>query len=82
MPFLLMVVLPFILLIGFFWFFLRKGKGNITQSFDFTKSKAKKFNKVSQKDKITFKDVAGQEEAKESLEEVIGYLHNPSTTFC
>ena len=27
---------------------------------------------------ITFKDVAGQEEAKESLEEVIGYLNNPS----
>ncbi|MGI6341294.1 MAG: ATP-dependent zinc metalloprotease FtsH [Minisyncoccales bacterium] len=76
-PFLLMVVLPFILLIVFFWFFFRKSKGNITQSFDFTKSKAKMFSKVSGDKKVTFDNVAGLEEEKEELTEIVDFLRHP-----
>lgn len=76
-PFLLMVVLPFILLIVFFWFFFRKSKGNITQSFDFTKSKAKMFSKVSGDKKVTFDNVAGLKEEKEELTEIVDFLRHP-----
>ena len=69
-------VLPVLLLIGFFWFFVyrgvQQGGGKI---FSFGKSRAKLLNPG--KDRITFKDVAGVDEAKEELQEIIEFLRDP-----
>ncbi|MDD4358521.1 MAG: ATP-dependent zinc metalloprotease FtsH [Candidatus Pacebacteria bacterium] len=74
-PFLLMVVLPFVLLGVFFFFFFRKSKGGITQTFDFTRPKAKMF--VQNGKKINFSDVAGLKEEKEELKEIVDFLKHP-----
>jgi len=67
-------VLPFVLLIGFaFYFFSRQMAGN-KSSMDFGKSKAR-LN--SDNNKITFKDVAGLKEEKEEVKELIDFLKNP-----
>lgn len=69
-------VMPVLLLIGFFWFFVyrgvQQGGGKI---FSFGKSRAKLSGK--EKDRITFKNVAGVEEAKEELQEIIEFLKDP-----
>ncbi|MDD5217330.1 MAG: ATP-dependent zinc metalloprotease FtsH [Candidatus Omnitrophica bacterium] len=69
-------VLPVLLLIAFFWFFVyrgvQQGGGKI---FSFGKSRAKL--SVKEKSPVTFRDVAGVEEAKEELEEIIEFLKDP-----
>ncbi|MEE0682838.1 MAG: ATP-dependent zinc metalloprotease FtsH [Bacilli bacterium] len=66
-------VLPFVLLIGFAFFFSRQMAGN-KSSMDFGKSKAR-LN--SDANKVTFKDVAGLKEEKEEVKELIDFLKNP-----
>ena len=67
-------VLPFVLVIGFaFFFFSRQMAGN-KSSMDFGKSKAR-LN--SDKNKVTFKDVAGLKEEKEEVAELIDFLKSP-----
>ena len=67
-------VLPFVLIIGFaFFFFSRQMAGN-KSSMDFGKSKAR-LN--SDSNKVTFKDVAGLKEEKEEVKELIDFLKNP-----
>ena len=69
-------IFPTLLLIGFFWFFVyrgvQQGGGKV---FSFGKSRAKLADK--EKSLITFKDVAGVEEAKEELQEIIEFLKEP-----
>jgi cell division protease FtsH len=67
--------LPFLLIIGFLWFMLRQAQGSNNQAMSFGKSNARVAN--FSKRKITFKDVAGAEEAKEELVEIIDFLKNP-----
>jgi cell division protease FtsH len=72
----LMGLLPFLLLAGLIYFFLIRqikmaGKGAMS----FGKSKARMLNK--EKNKITFKDVAGVEEAKEEVSELVEFLKDP-----
>ena len=67
--------LPMILLIGIWIFFMRQMQGGSGKAFSFGKSKAKLLTKDQHK--VTFKDVAGVEEAKEELEEIIEFLKDP-----
>ncbi len=67
--------LPFLLIIGFLWFMLRSAQGSNNQAMSFGKSNARIAN--FQKKRITFADVAGSEEAKEELVEIIDFLKNP-----
>jgi cell division protease FtsH len=67
--------LPFILLIGFWIFLMRQMQSGGNKALSFGKSKARLLS--SQQKKVTFKDVAGVEEAKEELTEIIEFLKEP-----
>ena len=70
-------ILPVLIMVGLFWFLFRGvgGKGGIGGMGNLGKSNAKVY--VEKKTGVTFLDVAGQDEAKESLQEIIDILHNP-----
>lgn len=71
----LIQALPFLLLIGFLAFTLRQMQAGGNKALSFGKSKAKLLN--NQQKRITFKDVAGVEEPKEELQEIIEFLKDP-----
>ncbi|MBI2833296.1 MAG: ATP-dependent metallopeptidase FtsH/Yme1/Tma family protein [Acidobacteria bacterium] len=66
---------PILLLIGFWIFFMRQMQSGGNKALSFGKSRAK-LSSSSQK-KVTFKDVAGVDEAKEELQEIIEFLKEP-----
>jgi cell division protease FtsH len=69
------ILLPTLLLIGFFFFFMRQAQGSNNQALSFGKSRARMF--AGDKPTVTFADVAGQEEAKQDLTEVVEFLKFP-----
>ncbi len=74
----LLNMLPWILLIGFWFFMIRRmqgGAGGVGGIFKFGKSRALLW--TSDQPRVSFKDIAGCQEAKEELKEVIDYLKNP-----
>lgn len=69
------VVLPIILMAAFFYYILRSQSRGAQDIFSFGRSRAKIFAKGRQD--ITFADVAGVDEAKKELEELVDFLKNP-----
>ncbi|NCO55407.1 MAG: ATP-dependent zinc metalloprotease FtsH, partial [Bacteroidetes bacterium] len=73
-------LLPLIIIIAIWMFFFRKmagGGGGAGGIFNIGKSRAKVFDKDSSHVKIDFKDVAGLEEAKVEIREIVDFLKNP-----
>jgi cell division protease FtsH len=67
--------IPFILLLAFWIFMMRQMQSGGNKALSFGKSRARLHS--SQQKKVTFKDVAGVEEAKEELQEIIEFLREP-----
>lgn len=67
--------LPILIIIAFFYFIFRQARGAQENIFSFGSNKAKAFNKVFPK--VTFNDVAGVDEAKEELTEIVDFLKHP-----
>lgn len=74
---LLPIALPVLFIVLFFWMLTRQAKGAGMQAFSFGQSKAKITDPNDKNNKVTFKDVAGNREAKEELKEIVDFLRNP-----
>ena len=74
---LLPFLLPFLLIALFLWFMFRQAQKGQTQALSFGKSNAKLTDPMNKGKKISFKDVAGIEEAKEELREIVDFLKHP-----
>ncbi|HKK28073.1 MAG TPA: ATP-dependent zinc metalloprotease FtsH [Gemmatimonadota bacterium] len=71
----LVSVLPWVLIIGLWFFLFRQMQGGSSRAFSFGKSKAKLLS--GDTPKVTFADVAGCDEAKDELQEIIEFLKDP-----
>ena len=74
---LLSIIIPIVLVVVMFVILLKSSSKSNNQAFDFGKTKAK----LSKKSNTTFKDVAGLDEEKEELVEVVDFLKNPKKYF-
>ncbi|MBQ7606550.1 MAG: ATP-dependent zinc metalloprotease FtsH [Desulfovibrionaceae bacterium] len=68
---------PMLLLIGVWIFFMRQMQTGTGKAMSFGRSRARLLNQEGDSNKVTFQDVAGVDEAKEELSEVVEFLSNP-----
>jgi cell division protease FtsH len=71
----LFVIFPFLLILGLFWWIFRQAQGSNNQAMSFGKSRARMFS--GDHPTVTFDDVAGVEESKEELKEIVEFLREP-----
>ncbi|MCB9162790.1 MAG: cell division protein FtsH, partial [Caldilineaceae bacterium] len=71
----LFALIPLLLLGAFFIFILRQAQGSGNQAFSFGKSRARMFS--GDTPTVTFNDVAGNDEAKQELQEIVEFLKEP-----
>ena len=69
------ILLPVLLIGGFFLYMMRQAQGQNNQAMGFGKSKAKLYG--LDKEKVVFDDIAGNESAKQDLQEVVDFLKHP-----
>lgn len=69
------IIIPVILIIAFFMYMMRQSQGQNNQAMGFGKSKAKLYGQ--DKEKVLFDDIAGNDSAKQDLEEVVDFLKHP-----
>lgn len=69
------IIVPVLIIVAFFMFMMRQAQGQNNQALGFGKSKAKLYG--SDKEKVTFADIAGNDSAKQDLEEVVDFLKHP-----
>ena len=69
------IIVPVILIAAFFMFMMRQAQGQNNQALGFGKSKAKLYGE--DKTKVVFGDIAGNDSAKQDLEEVVDFLKHP-----
>lgn len=69
------IVVPVLLIAAFFMFMMRQAQGQNNQALGFGKSKAKLYG--VDKEKVVFNDIAGNDNAKQDLEEVVDFLKHP-----
>ncbi len=75
------ILFPIIFIAVFLWVMTRQMKGAGMQAFSFGQSRARITSPDDQRQKVTFKDVAGCKEAKEELSEIVDFLKNPKKFF-
>lgn len=69
------IIIPVLLIAGFFVFMMRQAQGQNSQAMSFGKSKAKLYG--IDKERVVFNDIAGNDSAKQDLEEVVDFLKHP-----
>ncbi len=75
------ILIPLLFIIFFLWFMTRQVRGAGMQAFSFGQSKARMISPDDKKQRVTFKEVAGNKEAKEELKEIVDFLKNPKKFF-
>src|SRR4030043_403600 len=71
------IFLPFILIAAFIWFMMRQAQRGNTQALSFGMSRARMIDPKDKKQRVTFSDVAGANEATEELKEIVEFLKHP-----
>lgn len=70
-----LIFVPVVLIVGFFMYMMRQAQGQNSQAMGFGKSKAKLYG--IDKEKVVFNDIAGNDNAKQDLQEVVDFLKHP-----
>jgi cell division protease FtsH len=68
-------LIPTLIIVGVILFMIRQAQGQSNQAMGFGKSKARLYG--NEKEKVTFQDIAGNDESKEDLQEVVDFLKHP-----